>query len=90
MSDLSHIYAKLHENRYEHVIRARRERDLETRVYELERLLRDAYECAVSAGDDELASRIWFTIDAALNGQSDTRSAHKKKPPPPAGADSGE
>jgi hypothetical protein len=31
------VYAKLHENRYEHIFRARRERDLITMVYALTR-----------------------------------------------------
>jgi hypothetical protein len=32
MTDLSHIYTRLHENRYEHVIRARRERELQAEL----------------------------------------------------------
>jgi hypothetical protein len=66
MSDLSHIYAKLHETRFEHVTRARRERDLETRVYELERLLREAMEWIVEGKVDfsyDLADRIDATLE---------------------------
>ena len=35
MTDLSHIYTKLHETRDEFILRARRERDLQTEVYRL-------------------------------------------------------
>lgn len=34
MSDLSHIYAKLHANRYEHIEQARRARDMQSQLHE--------------------------------------------------------
>jgi hypothetical protein len=39
MTNLSHIYTKLHETRDEFILRARRERELQTQVYDLHREL---------------------------------------------------
>ncbi len=65
VADLSRIYAKLHETRFEHVTRARRERELETRVYELERLLRAARDRLVHC-DWPMDERVMVEIAAAL------------------------
>ncbi len=65
VADLSRIYAKLHETRFEHVTRARRERELETRVYQLERLLREAGDFLNSgrAREADIATRISAALE---------------------------
>jgi hypothetical protein len=57
MTDLSHIYAKLHETRDEFILRARRERDLQTEVYFLRAELavaKDAYKTMLAQAENDL------------------------------------
>lgn len=78
MTDLSHIYKKLHENRWYHVEQARKARDMQEIIAGMSDLLE---RCAAEVNNSWPGCMLAKEIKAAIRSARANTPAHQGQPP---------